>query len=136
MKRTIRLRCRGRVHTIDVDGTETVSRRATIVPVAGGVWVSLDGHAEFFELIRGTVPIPTRPADPDVRAPMTGRIVAVRVKPGDDVKTGDVLVTLEAMKMEYRLAAPAGGKVVTVRCAEGDRVEIGSLLVTFTPEES
>ncbi len=133
MKRTIRLKCRGRVHSVEVDGSEATPRRAAVVPVPGGVWVSLDGHCEFFEPVRGTVPLPPRTADPDVRAPMTGRIVAVRVKPGDDVKSGDVLVTLEAMKMEYRLAAPTGGKVTAVKCSEGDRVNIGTLLVTLEP---
>jgi len=133
MKRTVRLRCRGRVHTIEVDGSEAVPRRAAVVPVPGGVWVSLDGHCEFFEVVRGTVPLPPQASDPDVRAPMTGRIIAVRVKPGDEVKPGDVLVTLEAMKMEYRLAAPAGGRVTAVKCAEGDRVDIGMLLVTLEP---
>jgi len=131
VKRTIRLRCRGRVHSVELDGREPVSRRAAVVPVPGGVWVSLDGHCEFFEVVRGTVPLPPRAADPDVRAPMTGRIVSVRVKPGDDVKTGDVLVTLEAMKMEYRLAAPLPGKVALVKCVDGDRVDIGTLLVTL-----
>ncbi|HEU4338923.1 MAG TPA: acetyl-CoA carboxylase biotin carboxyl carrier protein subunit [Planctomycetota bacterium] len=131
MKRTIRLKCRGRVHSIEVDGSEPASRRATVVPAAGGAWVSLDGHCEFFEPVRGATPLPPRASDPNVRAPMTGRIVAVRVKPGDEVKTGDVLVTLEAMKMEYRLAASTGGKVASVKCAAGDRVEIGALLVTL-----
>jgi biotin carboxyl carrier protein len=133
VKRTVRLKCRGRVHTVELDGGETVSRRTTVVPVPGGVWVSLDGHCEFFEVVRGTVPLPPRAADPDVRAPMTGKIVAVRVKPGEDVKAGDVLVTLEAMKMEYRLAAPVAGKVASVKCAEGDRVNIGTLLVSLEP---
>jgi biotin carboxyl carrier protein len=131
VKRTIRLKCRGRVHSIDVDGSEINPRRAAVVPVAGGVWVSLDGHCEFFEVVRGTAPLPPPASDPDVRAPMTGRIVSVRVKPGDGVKSGDVLVTLEAMKMEYRLAAPSGGKVAAVQCAEGDRVNIGTVLVTL-----
>ena len=131
MKRTVRLKCRGRVHTVELDGTEVPTRRAVVVPVPGGAWVSLDGHCEFFEPVRGTTPLPPRTADPNVRAPMTGRIVAVRVKPGDAVKTGDVLVTLEAMKMEYRLAASAGGKVASVKCAAGDRVDIGALLVTL-----
>lgn len=133
MKRTVRFKCRGRVHTVELDGTDVPSRRAAVVPVPGGVWVSLDGHCEFFEPVRGSIPLPPRAADPDVRAPMTGRIVAVKVKPGDDVKSGDVLVTLEAMKMEYRLAAPTAGKVTDVKCNQGDRVEIGSLLVTLTP---
>jgi biotin carboxyl carrier protein len=95
--------------------------------------VSLDGHAEFFEPVRGSTPLPPKLADPDVRAPMTGRIVAVRVKPGDGVKAGDVLVTLEAMKMEYRLAAPSPGTVAEVKCAQGERVEIGTLLVILKP---
>jgi biotin carboxyl carrier protein len=64
---------------------------------------------------------------------MTGRIVAVKVKPGDTVASGDVLVTLEAMKMEYRLAAPLAGVVKDVKCAQGDRVEIGTMLVTLSP---
>lgn len=133
MKRTVRLRCRGRVYSIELDGSEPVPRRATVVPSAGGAWVSLDGHCEFFEPVRGTVPLPPRASDPDVRAPMTGRIVTVKVKAGDSVKTGDVLVTLEAMKMEYRLAAPSAGTVAVVKCSEGDRVEIGNLLVSLTP---
>ena len=131
MKRTVRLRTRGRVHTVELDGSEVPSRRAVVVPAPGGVWVSLDGHCEFFEVVRGTVPLPPRATDPEVRAPMTGRIVAVRVKPGDAVKTGDVLVTLEAMKMEYRLAAPTDGALKEVRCQAGDRVEIGVLLVSL-----
>lgn len=131
MKRTVRLKCRGRVHAIEVDGTESIPRRAVAVPVPGGVWVSFEGHCEFFEPVRGTVPLPPRAADPEVRAPMTGKIVAVRVKPGDAVKSGDVLVTLEAMKMEYRLAAPVAGNVAAVKCAEGDRVDIGTVLVSL-----
>ena len=133
MKRVVRLKCRGRVHTVEVDGAETVSRRAAVVPVPGGVWVSLDGHCEFFEPVLGSVPLPSRAADPEVRAPMTGRIVAIRVKPGDAVREGDVLVVLEAMKMEYRVAAPAAGTVATVRVSERDRVEIGTVLVTMSP---
>jgi biotin carboxyl carrier protein len=124
VKRTVRLKCRGRVHTVELDGAEVVSRRAVVIAVPGGVWVSLDGHCEFFEPVRGAVPLPTRAADPDVRAPMTGRIVAVKVQPGDAVNSGDVLVTLEAMKMEYRLAAPMAGVVKEVKCAPNTRVEI------------
>ena len=95
--------------------------------------MSLDGHCEFFEPVLGSVPLPARSADPEVRAPMTGRIVAIRVKPGDAVREGDVLVVLEAMKMEYRVAAPAAGTVATVRVSERDRVEIGAVLVTMAP---
>jgi biotin carboxyl carrier protein len=134
VKRTVRLKCRGRVHTVELDGAEVVSRRAVVIAVPGGVWVSLDGHCEFFEPVRGAVPLPTRAADPDVRAPMTGRIVAVKVQPGDAVNSGDVLVTLEAMKMEYRLAAPMAGVVKEVKCAPNTRVEIGALLVMLAPE--
>jgi len=133
VKKTLRLKCRGRVHTLEVDGTEPPSRRAVVVPVPGGVWVSLEGHCEFFEPVRGATPLPARLADPDIRAPMTGKIIAVRVKPEDQVREGDILVILEAMKMEYRVASPSAGTVAAVRCAEGDQVEIGKLLVTLTP---
>jgi biotin carboxyl carrier protein len=103
------------------------------VPTPGGVWVSLDGHCEFFERVRGAIPLPARIADPDIRAPMTGKIISVRVQPDDKVREGDILVILEAMKMEYRVASPSAGKVAVVGCAEGDQVEIGKLLVTLAP---
>ena len=54
-----------------------------------------------------------------INAPMPGTILAVNVKPGQAVKRGDVLVVLEAMKMENEIMAPNDGTVGTVNVAKG-----------------
>ena len=64
-----------------------------------------------------------------VVAPMPGQIVSVGASVGEKVRVGDVLVVLEAMKMEHEVRAGAPGKVTAVRCAPGDRVEEGMELV-------
>ena len=66
-----------------------------------------------------------------VWAPMPGKIVAVRVKPGDIVKEGDPVVVLEAMKMENELHAPRDGRVTAVLVELGAQVERGQLLVAL-----
>ena len=63
---------------------------------------------------------------------MTGKVVQVRVQPGQRVQADDVLVVLEAMKMEYRLTAPHDGAVATVACEPGQLVDLGATLVTLT----
>ena len=69
-----------------------------------------------------------------VTAQMTGRIIRVDVKPGDEVKEGDILLIIEAMKMENEIAAPMSGKIKDVAVAPGGRVSEGDLLVQFEPE--
>jgi len=62
-------------------------------------------------------------------APIPGKVVAVKVEPGDKVEPGQALVVLEAMKMENELAADQAGKVAAVHTAAGDTVEGGELLI-------
>jgi len=64
-------------------------------------------------------------------APLPGTIVAVEVAAGQDVRAGDVLVVLEAMKMEHRIVADADGRVTAVLAAVGDRVDAHQALVTL-----
>lgn len=66
-----------------------------------------------------------------VCAPMPGTILDVRVKAGDNVKAGDVLVILEAMKMENELAAEKAGVVKEVMVAKGQAVNGGDTLVVI-----
>ena len=66
-----------------------------------------------------------------VNAPMPGNILDVRVKPGDSVKAGDVLLILEAMKMENEISAPQDGTVASVNVRKGDVVNSGDLLCTM-----
>ena len=66
-----------------------------------------------------------------VKAPMPGNIMKVNCKVGASVKKGDVLVVLEAMKMENDICAPADGVVASVEVAQGATVETDALLVTL-----
>ena len=63
-----------------------------------------------------------------ITAPMSGTILAVNVADGDAVKSGQVLMTLEAMKMENEIMAPCDGTVVSVPATKGTAVESGALL--------
>jgi 3-methylcrotonyl-CoA carboxylase alpha subunit len=64
-------------------------------------------------------------------APMPGRIVEVMVQKGEEVKRGEPLLILEAMKMEYTIAAPADGRIAEIRYSPGDVVEEGAELIQF-----
>ncbi|MGN0318890.1 MAG: biotin/lipoyl-containing protein [Lachnospira sp.] len=66
-----------------------------------------------------------------VNAPMPGKILKINVSAGAAVKKGDVLVVLEAMKMENEICAPSDGTVATVDCAVGDSVESGKVLASL-----
>lgn len=63
-----------------------------------------------------------------VTAPMPGTILAVNVAQGATVKKGDVLMILEAMKMENEIMCPCDGKIVSVNTSKGATVESGTLL--------
>jgi biotin carboxyl carrier protein len=67
----------------------------------------------------------------DVPCPLSGRVTAVLVQPGQDVKEGDHLVTLEAMKMNTFVFAPRSGKVTAVKTEVGAVVEENQVLVSI-----
>ena len=95
---------------------------------------------ELEELI-GTAPAPAAaaPAAPapaaaapeggeQVTAPMPGTILSINVAAGDTVKRGQVLMILEAMKMENEIMCPCDGKIASVNTSKGASVESGTLL--------
>lgn len=66
-----------------------------------------------------------------VNAPMPGKILGVKASVGQAVKKGDVVVVLEAMKMENEIVAPEDGTVASINVAAGDAVEAGDTLATL-----
>jgi methylmalonyl-CoA carboxyltransferase small subunit len=65
------------------------------------------------------------------RSPISGIVVKVNVQEGQQIKTGDTLFVLEAMKMETAITAPVDGKIARIRVNPGDGVQGGQILVEF-----
>lgn len=70
-------------------------------------------------------------AGEQITAPMPGTILSVKVKQGDAVKAGQILVILEAMKMENEIVAPRDGTIAQVVVAQGASVDTGAPLVVL-----
>ncbi len=71
----------------------------------------------------------SRKADGRIKPPMPGKVVEVKVKEGQLVAEGEVLLVLEAMKMQNDLKAPMAGKVVKVNVADGMNVEATTVML-------
>ena len=67
----------------------------------------------------------------EIKAPMAGKIIDIKVNVGDTVGEGDEVVILEAMKMELPVVAEVSGTVKDISCNEGDAVEGDSVLVVL-----
>ena len=78
-------------------------------------------------------PAPAAPAagSTNVEAPMPGKILDIKVAAGQAVSYGQVLLTMEAMKMETEIVAPADGTVASILVKNGDMVETGTALVAL-----
>lgn len=70
----------------------------------------------------------------EVTSPLVGTVVHLAVRPGDHVDADTLLLSIEAMKMEYPVRSPETGLVDAVLIAEGDTVTLGQLLVTLVPD--
>ena len=95
--------------------------------------VTVNGTVYEVELeeLTGSAPVsaPAAPAAGEqICAPMPGNILAVNVTAGQAVKKGDVLMVLEAMKMENEIMCPRDGVVASVNTSKGASVESGTLL--------
>jgi biotin carboxyl carrier protein len=67
----------------------------------------------------------------EIRAPIPGIISEVKVANGDTVKTGDVLIVIEAMKMENPIKSPRDGVIREVLIQKGQEIKTGDLMVSF-----
>jgi propionyl-CoA carboxylase alpha chain len=117
---------------LSLDGaaaTYTVRRVGTVVYVQGpDGQVTLEEVPRFGEAKR-------QAAAGGYTAPMPGKVIAVSVSAGQAVAQGDLLVTLEAMKMEHRIVAYEDGVVEQVPVTVGDQVDLGAALVVMRNSE-
>ncbi|HHO53290.1 MAG TPA: ATP-grasp domain-containing protein [Deltaproteobacteria bacterium] len=133
----------GDVLEVELDGLRT-RWRLCWVPARGDtellddgdtVYVHLGDGEAFVQLVPRFSP-PGQVTEPGTcAAPTPGRVLEVRIAPGDRVQQGQKLVVIEAMKMEHAVLAPEAGTVTEVRIAPGDQIDEGDLLVRLEPVE-
>lgn len=118
-------------YTITVNGT------AYNVTVEEGTSNAPASQAPVSAPVAAPQAAPAKPAAPasigsvKVDAPMPGNILDIKVSNGASVKAGEVLVILEAMKMENDIVAPQDGTVASINVNKGDTVEAGQTIITL-----
>jgi glutaconyl-CoA decarboxylase len=125
----------GKNYEVDVTETDAIVTGVTQVPVMvaeAPVAAPVAAPAE----VKTTAETPAAPATPtaptasgtQVKAPMPGSILAVKASAGQAVKAGDVIVVLEAMKMENDIVAPCDGTVKEILVTKGSTVNTDDIL--------
>jgi biotin carboxyl carrier protein len=94
-----------------------------------GVWIGIEGSGALWQARPASSRTRQAAVDADVRAPMSATVVRVLVTPGQQVAEGDILVVIEAMKMEMPLRATHAAVVKAVHCREGELVQSAALLI-------
>lgn len=94
-------------------------------------WVFLDGRVYIIDVTGGADRRGGRAHDEEMAlaSPMPATVASINVTPGQDVAQGDLLVMLEAMKMELPIKAPRNGRIKAVACRAGELVQPGVPLV-------
>jgi len=110
-----------------------------------GVWnVTIEGKSFRIEIEGGSVGDPTGnkrkkkvrgKKSGTISSTIPGKIVSIAVEEGNIVAEGDVVMILEAMKMQNEIQAPLSGSVTAVNCKPGDSIEANSPLIVIQPEE-
>jgi biotin carboxyl carrier protein len=123
-------------NTYDVTVEEGARAVQSSAPVAVPVAKPAAAPAPAPKAVEAPAPAaPTAPAgnagSVKVSSPMPGKIVSVKASVGQAVKKGDVLLILEAMKMENEIVCPQDGTVASINVSAGQTVEAGNLLATL-----
>jgi methylmalonyl-CoA carboxyltransferase small subunit len=119
----------GKVYEVDIEATEPEPPHPSYIPAAGGPRIPA-AHSS------AAIPAPAKQeivADEAkvCRSPISGMVVRVSAQVGQQIKANDVLMVLEAMKMESSITSPVDGKIAKVNVAAGDAVQGGQVLVQF-----
>jgi biotin carboxyl carrier protein len=121
----------GNMAKIEVNGTVYDVEMQREIPKVKSVITSAQAQAR---TVKETKPAPEKASSgkaSEVRAPLPGVIIQVLVRPGDEVKAGQTVCTLETMKMENAIKADNAGKVTTVSIAPGQSVLQDEVLIVI-----
>ena len=129
MRKNLRVTVDGKQYEVVVEMDDEPAAAPAAAPVAPLAPVSVAPIAPSSPVASASAAAAAGPGD--VPSPLAGRVTAVNVQAGQEVKEGDHLVTLEAMKMNTFVMAPRAGKVKEVKAAVGTAVEEGQALVTL-----
>ena len=127
MENEIYAPCAGTVSAVPVSKGSTVDTGALLVAIGGTVVAAAPVAAPAAAPAAGV----TVSGGESVNAPMPGNILKVNVSVGQTVKEGDLLVVLEAMKMENEIFAPKSGTVAQVLVQKGSTVDTGATMVVL-----
>jgi len=114
----------GRIMVQSRDGRSKIAHSAKVGDVW---WVHIDGH--IFCIEKTEAGSADGDSDGGMTAPMPGKILEVKVANGQSVTAGELLLVMEAMKMEHRIVAPSDGVITMVNFSTGDQVQQGDILV-------
>ncbi len=122
--------------TVKIDG---VDKHILAEIIDRKIWFKLEGEVYSYDLVElgqsSHAKSKSKSKSPDkITAPMPGKMTKVFVKEGQNVKKGDPLIVMEAMKMEYTLKSDIDSIVEKVSAEVGQQVSLGHLLVQLAPE--
>lgn len=109
----------------------TPARPATAAPKAAPVAPAPAPKAEAAPALAPAPAASSAAGSVKVSSPMPGKIISVKANPGQAVKKGEVLLILEAMKMENEIVAPSDGTVASINVTPGQSIQAGDLLATL-----
>lgn len=119
-------------YQVDRQGARAV---AFAVTSGADTWVFLDGITYVVPEATGR-PATRRSEDrAPLTAPMPATVLTIEVQPGQSVKRDDLLLVLEAMKMELPIRAPRDGVVTAIRCRQGELVQPGAVLLDLDGDD-
>ena len=121
----------GKIYEVDVTESDAVVTGVSQVPVATVVAAPVAAPAPVAAAPAAPAAAPASADGTAVKAPMPGTILAVKKNVGDAVKAGDVIVVLEAMKMENDIVAPCDGTIKSINTPKGTSVNTDDVIAVI-----
>ncbi len=121
----------GKVYEVDVEVAEPDAPQPGYVPPAASTRVPAASRPTTAPPARTATPAPVADESKVCRSPIAGVVVRILAQVGQAIQVNDVLLVLEAMKMETQITSPIAGKVARVNASAGDAVQPGQVLVEF-----